>query len=59
LLDGTTIRASRFIGMAPNFFAGITLTWWQAYAINTLPYISVAYALAILVLGGGDSTYNV
>lgn len=37
-------------GSAPNFFAGLTLTFWQAFVVPSHPLGSAAVALAVLAL---------
>lgn len=36
------------LGSAPNFFAGLTLTFWQAFVVPSRPAGSAAVALAVL-----------
>ena len=36
------------LGSAPNFFAGITLTFWQAFVLPTRPLASAVVAFAVL-----------
>ena len=39
---------SWLLGSAPNFFAGITLTLWQAFAVPSRPLASAMVAFAVL-----------
>jgi len=39
-----------FAGSAPNFFAGLTLTFWQAFVVPSHAVGSAAVALAVLAL---------
>jgi glycopeptide antibiotics resistance protein len=39
---------SWLLGNAPNFFAGITLTLWQAFVIPSRPLASAGVAFAVL-----------
>ena len=39
-----------FTGSAPNFFAGLTLTFWQAFVVPSRAVGSAAVALAVLGL---------
>ena len=36
------------LGSAPNFFAGITLTFWQAFVLPSRPLASAVVAFAVL-----------
>ena len=41
---------SWLVGSAPNFFAGLTLTFWQAYVVPSRPVGSVAVAFLVLCI---------
>lgn len=51
--DGSALRSAWVLGVAPNFFAGVTLTWWQAFVTGTGPLVSAACAMVLLVVGEG------
>ncbi|RZJ66227.1 MAG: hypothetical protein EOO50_10565 [Flavobacterium sp.] len=38
------------LGVAPNFFAGITLFFWQTYMTSSRPVLALLLAVAILAL---------
>ncbi|QIK80639.1 hypothetical protein G7069_02905 [Lysobacter sp. HDW10] len=43
-----TVLPPWFVGSAPNFFAGLTLTFWQAFAVPSRPLGSAAVAFGVL-----------
>jgi hypothetical protein len=42
--------ASWIFGVAPNFLAGSTFAFWQAYIVKSRPIISVTYAAALVTI---------
>lgn len=41
---------SWIFGIAPNFLAGSTFAFWQAFAVKSKPLASVAYAAALVTI---------
>ncbi|MGD0036239.1 MAG: hypothetical protein ABSC53_02980 [Bacteroidota bacterium] len=39
---------SWIFGVTPNFFAGVTFAFWQAFAVKSRPLASVMYAAALV-----------
>ena len=46
--DASSALPTWLLGSAPNFFAGITLTLWQAFVLPSRPLASAAVAFAVL-----------
>lgn len=38
------------VGVAPNFFAGLTFATWQGYRTRTSPWVTVGYAMVAVSL---------
>jgi predicted branched-subunit amino acid permease len=38
------------VGVAPNFFAGLTFAAWQGYRTRTSPWVTVGYAMVAVSL---------
>ena len=47
------LRSLWVLGVAPSFWAGFTLTCWQAFGTRTGPLVSAAFALALVTLAEG------
>jgi hypothetical protein len=50
IIKDTAFASSWIVGVAPNFFAGIALTFWQTYGMSTGPFISFLCAVLVLIL---------
>ena len=46
---GASHLPSWLLGSSPNLFAGITLTFWQAFAVPARPLACAALALTVLI----------
>lgn len=42
--------ASLIVGVAPNFFAGLTFAMWQAYRMRTATWVTIGYAMIAISL---------
>src|SRR5690606_37256668 len=49
IIKDTAFASSWIMGVAPNFFAGITLVFWQTYGMSTRPFISFLCAVLVLI----------
>jgi len=50
IVKDTAFASHWIFGIAPNFFAGITLVFWQAYGMSSKPFISFLCAFTVLML---------
>jgi hypothetical protein len=50
IIKDTSFNSSWFVGVAPNFFAGITFVFWQTYGTRSKPFISFLYGVLVLML---------
>jgi hypothetical protein len=49
IIKDTAFASSWIVGITPNFFAGITLVFWQTYGMSTRPFISFLCAVFVLI----------
>ncbi len=51
MLETNDLWLQYFLGLAPNFFAAITLAFWQTYITSSSPRITFFCVITILGLG--------
>lgn len=50
IIRDTPFESSWFAGVLPNFFAGVTLVFWQTFGTGIKPLVSFFYTVLILSL---------
>jgi hypothetical protein len=49
IVKDTAFASSWIVGVMPNFFAGVTLVFWQTFGMSSKPFISFLCAVLVLI----------